>query len=241
MKRLLTISLLAGVLSLSAQDDCLREVLEYEKNTAPISDSATADKNVYFSYTVKATDWENESTISNVKIYKRGGEMHFFSEQVNMYSDEKETIVEMPGQKIIMWNETHPSGKRNSIDLSAQWRKEFLDSCRVVSCKSSGKNTRLLILKANPAYMEAGIRIAEMHFEYDTEKKKVLSVKTTYYSDYKLKNLLVIYREYTPESSYAFTPFRSRFIDRKGRLTEKYRSYELVDNRDKKTETSSSR
>ncbi len=244
MKNRLIILILGCAFQVVAQtgSPCLQEVLDYEKHTGDLNDTTVEKKNIFLSYTVKVTDWDEESTISNVKIHKKGKETRFFSEQVNMYTSDKEIIVEMPGQKIIVLNNALPEIEtKTNTDVSELIRKEFLDSCEVLECKAIGKSTKVLVLKVNPRQKVDGIKIIEMRYEYDTELKKVLSVKTTYSPDYKIKTLLMIYRDFNTESAYKFSAFKSQFIDRKGNLTEKYIEYELVDNRDKKTGSSKSR
>lgn len=244
MKNGIIIMILTCVLTVAGQNNnaCLAEVLSFEKNTGDLNDTTVEQKNIFLSYVVKVTDWDDESTISNVKIHKKGAETRFFSEQVNMYTSDKEMIVEMPGQKIIVVNNALPqSDQEKSVDVSVEIRKEFLDSCQVLKCEVIGKNTKVLVLKVNPRQKLEGIKIMEMRYEYNTELKKVLSVNTTYHPDYKIKNMLMIYRDFNTESTYKFPSFKSQFIDRKGNLTEKYRDYELVDNRDKKTGNSKSK
>jgi len=241
MKNKLFITLLLCASYFFGQNNniCIQEVLDYENRSGNLNDTALATKNVFLSYTVKVTDWDDESTISNVKIYKMGAETRFFSEQVNMYTNEREVIVEIPDQKVIAINNTLPdAGSKQKADEFQELRKEFLDSCQVVSCESIGKNTKVLVLKVNPRQIQEGIKIVEMRYEYDTERKKVLQVKTTYHPDYKLKALLMIYRDFNTESTYNFTAFKGHFIDRKGQLTSKYKDYELVDSRDKKAGSS---
>jgi len=204
-------------------------------------DSLMLTKNIYLSYTVKVTDWDDESTISNVKFHKQGNESRFFSEQVNMYTNEKEMLVEMPGQRIIAVNNALSGERKNGGYVSEEVRKDFLDSCEVVRCEATGKTTKILVLKVKAKQKQKGILITEMRYEYDTELKKIVSVKTYYDPDYKLKTMQVLYREYNTESTYKFSSFKNQFFDKKGELTEKYKDYELVDSRDKKSPKSKSR
>lgn len=241
MKSRLIIAVLLCATHFFAQksDPCIQEVLEYENRSGNLNDTALENKNVFLSYTVKVTDWDDESTISNVKVYKMGTEMRFFSEQVNMYSNEKEVLVEIPEQKIIAINNALPNTTdKKKLDNFQELRREFLDSCELVSCESVGKNLRVLILRVSKRQLSEGVKIVEMRYEYDTELKKVLQVKTTYQPDYKLKSMLMIYRDFNTESTYKFSAFKNQFLDRKGQLISKYKEYELVDSRDKKTTNS---
>lgn len=240
MKNKLIIAILICATNFFGQksDPCIQEVLDYENRTGNLDDTTLLNKNVFLSYTVKVTDWDDESTISNVKVHKMGTEMRFFSEQVNMYSNEKEVLVEIPEQKIIAINNALPNKDKKKSDNFQELRKEFLDSCELVSCESVGKSLRVLILRVNKRQLSDGVKIAEMRYEYDTDLKKVLQVKTTYQPDYKLKSMIMIYRDFNTESTYKFSSFKSQFIDRKGQLISRYKDYELVDSRDKKTTSS---
>jgi hypothetical protein len=241
MKKYIVVISLLACFNLFAQENnpCLKEVLDLEKQTGTdLNDSTLEKKNVYLSYTVKVTDWDDESTISNVKIYKMGDEMRFFSDQVNMYTSDKEIIVELPQQKVIVINSSMKEFKyQKSRDEMQELRRNFLDSCQVAKCESIGNNVKVLVLKVNPNQL-LDTQISEMRYEYNTELKRVLSVKTTYQPDYKLKTMWMIYREFDAESTYKFSSFRNQFLDKRGNLNEKFKDYELVDNRDKKTSKS---
>ena len=217
---------------------CLMDVIKFEEQTGTRNDSAGQQKNIYTNYTVKATNWDDETTISNVKMYKKGTDLHFFSEQASIYMDAKEVLVVMPYQKMLVINSN--SKELNSYKVSNDFfetRKAFLDSCIVVKCEKNSGGNNILVLKAGSYSPDESIKISGMTYEYNTTSKKILSVKVNYTNEYKLKQLAVFYNEFNVNSTYKFPSFRSQFIDKKGNLKEKYSSYEIVDNREKKNKS----
>ena len=122
---------------------CLDEVRKYEEFYNPGNDDAVGQKNIYFNYTVRATNWENETTISNVKMHKQGNKMHFFSEQANIYIDDKEVLVVMPVQKVIVVNSAVKGVTDRKLgDNFYEMRKTFMDSCQVIKCENKSTNDR---------------------------------------------------------------------------------------------------
>src|SRR6478736_5499859 len=83
--------------------ECLDQVLEFEKHNNIEYDSLK-DNNIYMNYVVKSTSWDNDVSISNVKVHKLGEQMHFFSEQANVYKSDQEVYIVMPIQKILIVN-----------------------------------------------------------------------------------------------------------------------------------------
>jgi len=216
---------------------CLEQVRKYEEfyNT---NDSISGDKNIYFSYTVRATNWDNETTVSNVKLHKQGSKMHFFSEQANIYIDEKDVLVIMPVQKVIVVNSAVKGVTDHKLgDNFYKIRKEFMDSCLVVKCENKTKNVKVLVLKVDPKKNKLNLMIDEITYEFDTEAKRILSVKIDYKEDYQIKQLIMNYKEFTTESSYTYASVKHSVLDKKGNLLSTFKDYELVDNRDKENHT----
>jgi hypothetical protein len=221
-------------LGMHSQDNkaCLKDVIRFEETNNLRNDTALERKNIFMSYGVKVTNWDNAATLSNVKVYKLGDNMHFFSEQANIYRDEKEVVIVMPTQKLLIINST--TKEMNSYHLNDDFfemRKAFLDSCDVVKCEAKGANM-LLSLKVNPKKVAANIKIADMTYEYNVEQKKILSVKINYMKDYKIKQLVMTYKDFSAVSTYKFAPLRKYVMDKHGKLLDRYRDYEVVDNRE---------
>jgi hypothetical protein len=219
---------------------CINEVVKYEANTINIEDTSLARKNIFMHYTVKATNWEEETTISNVKLYRMGLNMHFFSEQANIYMDEKDVLIVMPYQRMVVINNNNQelSKKRFNEDFF-DMRRSFLDSCTVLKCELRDANHKIAVLKVNPAKAAENILIDNMVYEFDPVAGKILSVTVNYLIDYKLKQMAVFYHDISTTSVYTFPSLRSQILDKKGNVRDKYKNYEIVDSRDAKDKTKS--
>ncbi|MEO6302811.1 MAG: hypothetical protein ABIP51_06540 [Bacteroidia bacterium] len=233
---ILTILLLGNNVFAQNGKDCVNEVVLLNELNDHKNDTALKDKSVRLSYSVRVTDWEDETTISNVKVYKKNYLMHFFSEQVNVYQDDREVLLILPLQKVALLNN---NDKRltnvKMTDAFFEMRNSFLDSCEVISCSTTDKNNKVLILKVIAKKVRDDIKITKITYEYNMEQKKIISVKLDYQNDYKLKQMLIVYKEFMVGAEYSFYPAKSYILDKKGNLLPKYKTYEFVDNRDKKS------
>jgi hypothetical protein len=230
--------LLNIVLQAQADRKCIEEILLFEDSNNLRNDSTVKNKNIYISYMVKVTDWEDMVTVSNVKIYKDENNMHFFSEQANLIQDQKEVLIVLPSQRILILNSTDK--KLNNQRLNQEFfaiRKEFLDSCEVVKCENRDENNKVAVLKIRPEKTSPAIKIRTITYEYNTSEKKITSVTVDYTADYRIKQLYMNYKDMSLASTYSFMPLKSYYMDKKGNVLPKYKDYELVDNRDKKVKS----
>lgn len=221
------------IANMQAQNDrkCIQDILRIEEMNSLRNDSSAEEKNIYMNYTVKVTNWDDQLSISNVKMYKHGLKMHFFSEQVNIFMDEKEVLLVMPYQRILVLNSG--SEEINSYRLTQDFfdqRKELIDSCIVEKIESKG-DARIVTLKVDPRKVDENIMITRMVYEYNLATNKILSVRVTYNEDYKIKQYVVIYNDYSQNSAYRFPPLKRQIIDKRGNVLGKYKTYEFVDNR----------
>lgn len=212
--------------------ECLKEVIALEEKVNFRNDSSIKDKNIFISYAVRVTDWDNQVTVSNAKIYRNDEFMHFFSEQANIYQDTKEVVMIMPQQRMAVISSTTKELNNTKInDAFFQMRRKFLDSCEIVRCDLVGAK-KVLELKVKKA--DRTNNITSMVYEYDLEKGKIESVKVNYNADYKIKQLQITYKEFSLNSTYQFANARKYLVDKNGKLLAKLSGYELVDNRDQK-------
>lgn len=228
---------LFSVAGFQAQDqqDCLSRVVALERKLDVSKDTSLLRRNIYLNYTVKATNQDNETVVSHVRLYKKENYVHFFSEQAVIYMDEKEALIAVPGQKLLILNSISKEllAKRQTDDFF-ELRMAFLESCSVGSCASSGEVTTV-VLKADPRAYEQGVFIRQITYTYNSVLNKVLSVKMNYTDDYQLRQLEMIYGDVDLESTHKFGPARALAMNRRGELNDKYSDYELVDNRDQKS------
>ncbi len=225
---------ICGVSYSQKQDHCLKEIFDIEESMSLKGDTSVKNKTVFMNYTVKNTDWDDQTITSNIKMYKNEQYLHFFSEQVNIYRDEKEVVIVLPIQKVIIISST--TTRLNNYKMSdsfLEMRKEFMDSCQVVRCESAGGQNKLIALKVDPTKVDPSIKMKDIIYEYNNEAKKITSVKVNYQSDYKIKQMFTTYKAIEIGSVYSFFPARRAVSDKKGNLLGKYAGYEIIDNRDK--------
>lgn len=212
--------------------DCLKEVVDFEEKINYRKDTLLNKKNMFISYSVKVTDWENNITVSNVKIYKNEEYMHFFSEQANIYQDSKEVVMILPIQKMAIISSTTKELNNTKIsDAFFEMRRKFIDSCEIIRCDIAGsKKTLELKVKKH----QDSNNIIGIIYEYDIELGKILFVKISYNQDYKVKTVQINYKDFVMDSNYQYSSSRRYMVDRNGKLLSKLNGYELVDNRDQK-------
>jgi len=237
MKRTLlflsSLLLLSSITALAqSKSECINEVLSYDSMNKPKADSA-GTQNTFVSYVLRVTNWDDETTTSNVKMYKKGDNMNFFSEQANIYMDEKEVLIIMPEQKVMVINTLNKQNKGGLNDDFFEMRRAFIDSCQVIKCEQKSPVSKTLVLKSRTR-MNGLSSIESMTYEYNPAAKKIISVNVKYYNSYKLKQLVMVFKEYNPVSAYKFLPVKKYYSDRRGNINENYKDFEIVDNRDEK-------
>ncbi len=221
----------AGVSISQTKPDCLGEVRAIEEKTNFRKDTTVKDKNIYISYTVRVTDWENGVTVSNIKMYTHMQYMHFFTEQANIYRDGKEVVMILPIQKIAIINSTNSALNDTKISEGFfEMRKGFLDSCEVVRCEkvSGRKILELKVVKDNISSIES------ITYEYDAEQAKMISTRVNYNENYKIKQMLITYKDFSLNSDHKYSASRTYLMEKNGHLLPKLSGYEFMDNRDLK-------
>lgn len=216
-----------------AQKECLDEAIAAFKKMDTKTDSGLVGKNIFFSYTVKVTNQDNETTTSNVKIHRKDGLLNMQSEQAEIYQDNKEVLIILPAQQLVILNETN--AKLNNLKMTSQFyeaRYDFLNSCIVERCEVNG-DIKTLYAKVNPSGTDEALKITYVTCSYNAKKQSILSVKIDYKPEYKIKQLTTYYTDFKVIDSYEFLPVRSFYFNSKGKALEKYKTYTFQDNRKK--------
>lgn len=230
----LVIILLVSTISVNAQfldDVCINEILELEKKTF-IKDYANTEKTIYLNYSIQSTDWEGKFMTSNVKIYRHGKKLNFFSEQANMFQDDQNSIIELKPQKILIVNGVAKNIPSNSSDEFVKVRMEFLKSCDVIKCEQtpSNKNIKILELKSK-LKLGGALKIDRMIYTYDTSAGKLLKCETFYEKGFQVKKTVLEFKTLDFNNEYKFSKIAKNYVfDKKGNILSAYKSYELVDN-----------
>jgi hypothetical protein len=233
-KRILLISLglWAFLQTATAQNlpVCVSEIITCEAAEASIGETTQA---LLIRYQVKVKNQDDEITESNVKLYSHGGLMNFFSEQAVIYRNDAEVLMILPQQKVLVLSSTTPQmNQYKAGDGLMNQHKAVLEHCEVVSCEEIGNQRKRTVLKVNPLKSPAVLSISRLTYEYDPVSKTILSVKTEYSEDYKLKEMTVTYRTREPAEHYRFPDLKRLYSDKRGKLLEKYKGYEVMDNRE---------
>ncbi len=189
----------------------------------------------YLNYKVRTTDWDNQTVDSNVKVYKGKGNLYFFSEQGQMFQDEKDFFLILPIQKVVIMNSTNKemASAKFGNDFF-QFRKGFIDSCEVVRCETPPQTPDIKILEMKVKDDLGGkIHVKKMIYKYNVKTEKIISTVSEYSKDYKVKKIEMVFNEVDLNNDYKFGKARKMVLDRNGRLLAKYKGYELVDDREK--------
>lgn len=220
---------------LSAQEDksaCLNEILALEDSV--FSDRKTLTNKVAFiHYKVKSEDWEHAVVQSEVKMYQNDKSMAFYSNQVDIFSDEDEMFLILKAQKIVLADISQKKlNVKTSEDDFAKFRKSFLQNCEVQVCYFTDSINGIKLIKLNvKEEVNEYIAIKTMTYKIDTKKQRLISNTVTYTKDYKLKKMEMDYVDYKFLSNYKFSKPRKLVLNQKGKLLDKYKGYEFIDER----------
>ncbi len=215
----------------SQNDECIKQVLTIEDSI--YADKLTfADKVGFVHYKVKSEDWDKVIVESEVKIYQNQTSMNFYSDQVDIFSNESELFMVLKQAKVIMAHNSLNKKSTKSEDEFYKFRKKFLKNCEVMSCyfSDSLKGIKVLKLKVKDDVKEY-LAIKTMTYKFDTKNNKLISNSITYSSDYKLKKMEMVYINYKYLNTYNFSKPRKKVLNQSGKLIEKYKGYEFIDER----------
>lgn len=214
---------------------CIIEVMDLEKELFR-KDLGQEDKAAFIHYKVRTEDQLGEVVSSEVKMYKNVNNMHFFSDQVNIYTDKSESFMVIKAQKLIMGSMTPPNSMGSGFsDDFLGFKAKFMKTCEVQSCLlidslQGIKEVTLVINKENKEVLS----INSMIYKYSTKDHKIISTIVNYSKPYKLKTMAIYYIDFQPISTYTFSKARKYILGSKGKLVENYKGYEFIDDREKK-------
>lgn len=229
---ILTIGISFPLIAQGEDKACLEAVIAYE-NKLLAQDWNENGKPTFISYKVRSEDWENNIIESEVKMYRNKTNLHFFSDQVNIYTDQNETFMVLKAQKMVMASTTPKTIVNTGMsDEFLIFRTKFLRTCEIESYSmiDSVKGIQQVKLKLGKE-MEGMLDIKSMTYKFDSKNKKVISTAIVYESSYKLKKMTITYRDFKPTVEYSFLKARKYVLNGNGSLLEKYKGYEFFDDR----------
>ncbi|HEY9084003.1 MAG TPA: hypothetical protein VIN73_11765 [Vicingaceae bacterium] len=228
----LLFSLIFCVGFIQQNSDCINEILKLEEKIYA-KKYTEKDKPTFLSYSLKTIDWENKTVNVDVKMYRAYNNMHFFSNQTDIYQNEKEMIMVLKLQKLIVLENSNEEimAKGLNEDFLAV-KRNFLNQCELVSCAAidSDKEVKRVELKVNDD-MNGALFIDKMIYKYKPASKEILSNSTFYKKGYKVKQIDIKYNKLDLEHTYKFNNPKRYVMDAKENLLSKYAGYELIDNR----------
>lgn len=214
--------------------DCIKEIIMLNDLSDHRNDTSINNKCIKVAYSVRVTDQDNETTVSNVKVYKNGAKMHFASEQVTIIQDDKEALMILPQQKLIFLNSMDK--RMADVKLSQAFfdiRNTMLDSCDVTKLDVNTNGNKVAVLKIPKSkFKRDDLHINYITYEYNMESKKIISVKIDYDSEYKMKQMFTVYKEFVVGAEFSFSQPRFYALDKKGSLLSKFAGWEFIDNRE---------
>lgn len=234
MKNLLTTVLLLAVGSpLFAQlnaSACVKEIIAYED---ALYQKINNQNTVYVNYKTTAIDWDKNLASAEVKLYKNKENIHFFSDEGNLFKDSENMFLVLPTQKLIVADKvTDQMGAMNYNEEFIELRKRFLLSSELVKCEitDSIKGIKQVTLRVKED-LEGIIEIEEMSYQYDTQQGKIISTTVLYSNNYKIRKLMTTYLDFNPNSTYKFKKSNRYILASNDKLLSKYNGFELIDNR----------
>ncbi len=230
---LITLLLAIGSSTLFAQVDsllCVKEIIAYED---ALYQQINNENTVYVNYKTTAIDWEKNSASSEVKLYKDRENVHFFSEEGNLYKDAEQMFLVLPTQKLIVADKvTEDMASTGYNDEFVKMRERFLLSSELVNCTitDSVKGIKEVTLRVKEE-LEGIVEIEEMTYKYNTQQKKIMTSTVLYSNNYKIRRLTTSYLDFNPNSTYKFKKSNRYILASNNKLLSKYNGFELIDNR----------
>ncbi len=177
---------------------------------------------------------------SEVKLIMTDKIYFYLSDLMNIYKDDKDMFVVTKADKSVYWMDAVDEKKGNFAETNTklfQMRDSLLMSSEIVSCKDfaeNGRNYKRMDLVV-PVKLRAKSNLQGFSCIMDMNDSLLTQLKMNYVPSYKVKQTTVTYK--TVDFNYTTPPkeknVKEIFITSSGKLTTKYKGYELVDNRSK--------
>ncbi len=191
-------------------------------------------KSSYIHYTSTVIDGEGDTHTSTTKFYRGYQCAHLFSSEADFYMDAQHFILVLNKTRtIVIDDNTDPT---KNMDLSSQMkelRTEFFKSCVLESYQELDKHKRKMVLKL-PDNLHKIMNTRKMTFIYDVHEKKIIKNEIEYATGYKYKKMTIEYHELNLSAAYRFKATALEEVMWKNKLLEKYKGYEVIDNRENK-------
>jgi len=232
---LLVLFIAATSFKKKVNSNCIDDIIKLEHKIYS-KKYAEGEKPLYVNYDIKTIDWENNTINSSVKIYRGHNNLHFFSTQANIYQDEKDILMVLKTQKIIVRENSSEKIVNNGVNEEfIQVKRKFLEGCELVKCENSptSKSVKIVELKVTDD-MKGLLYIDKMAYLYNPTANKLIKSIISYKKGYKVKRIEIKYNQLNLASDYKFYSAKKYVLSKKNTLLAKYSAYELIDNREEK-------
>lgn len=234
-KNIMAIGILlwAAVARPQATSNCLDDILAWEEQVYKLD---LEQPNAIFGlhYSVLTEDWDGKVVRSRVKVYRSQEEVHFFSEQADIYQDKDHVFLVLHPQKLILWNDAPEEMAAGGFDEEFMAiRRSFFEESTVEVCgPAAGEpSVKVAVVKAVED-LTGTVLINRMKYRYDTQHKKLLSTEISYKPQYKVKRIVVTYEGLYPHAQYDFGGAAWKHVLKPdGNPLAKFSNYQLMDNR----------
>jgi len=212
--------------------DCINEILKLEEKIYT-KKYTEKDKPSFLSYSLKTIDWENKTVNVDVKMYRAHNNLHFFSTQTDIYQNEKEMVMVLKLQKLIVLENSNEEIMAKGLNEDfIKVKRNFLNQCELVSCAAldTDKEVKKVELKVKDD-MNGALFIDKMIYNYKPTSGEIVSNSTFYKKGYKVKQIDIKYNKLDLDYIYKFNNPKKYVMDAKENLLSKYAGYEVIDNR----------
>jgi hypothetical protein len=196
-------------------------------------------KKVYFMdmqvKTVYRPDYAKSDSDVRSRVYLSADKMQYESAYVSMYQDQYDAITIVHPQKLIVWNpgEISQESKEMYATLSAISDTLFARS-KVLVCrdiKEGDRHLRELVLQPDAGYTHSR-KVRQVVYHYDIGERRVYKSIVYYTEDAVRRQETTTYHRLSfNHSAMPFSRAERVIRQANGKLVERYKNYELIDNR----------
>jgi hypothetical protein len=217
---------------------CRNELKGYVDELAKIN--APTGKQVYHMRITVKTDMNAGSKMpdseTNVEVFMSAHQLHYVSDMLTTYQDEKDAFAVLPQRKMIVWS---GGGKRPDAEskkaLAAHIQDTLITVSKITKCavvESQGRTHKQVTMIPYKKAIEA-FRINRVEYFIDASQKRIEKVNTFYRPGEEIVMQSITYHEL--ELNYVGTslqkPVYEQIFNSSGKLLARYKGYQLIDNR----------
>jgi hypothetical protein len=218
--------------------DCKKELKKYMKDLSKVN--YPSGKKVYYLNMTVNTIMSKSSrlpdTETNVQVYMTSSQMHYVSDVLTTYQDERDAFAIVPQRKMILWANggKRPDGNERT-QLLVQVQDTVLTFSRVVACKTieeDGSELKVISLEPNKKSMEF-FKISRIEYFIDPAEERIVRTSTFYLPSQEIAMRSIVYHELDLNYNKIklSKPVYEQIFSSEDKLLAKYKGYQLLDKR----------